>query len=68
MTNLENLPRPTVRLSGSDGNAFMVISKTIGALRKAGWQQDQLAAFQAEVTSGDYDHVLTTCMKYAEVE
>ena len=68
MSNLENLPRPTVKLSGTDGNAFALLGKMRGALKKAGWKVDQVEAFFKEATAGDYDHLLQTCMKYAEVD
>jgi hypothetical protein len=66
-TNLSNLPKPKVKLTGSDGNAFMVIGATSKALRKAGWTSDQVDAFRKEAMSGDYNNVLCTCMKYADV-
>jgi hypothetical protein len=64
----ENLIRPEVQLTGTDGNAFAIIGAVAKALRRAGNGPDVVAAFQAEATSGDYDHVLQTAMTYAEVE
>ncbi len=66
--DISNLPKPKVRLIGTDGNAFSVIGNTANALRKAGWTSDQVKAFQKEAMSGDYNHVLCTCMKYADVQ
>jgi len=60
-------PRPRVRLSGTDGNAFAVLGRVRAALAKAGATREQLDSFMAEATAGDYDHLLRTCMKYAEV-
>lgn len=57
----------TVTLVGSDGNAFMIIAKVRKALRDGG-RPDLVDAFTKEATSGDYDHLLATCMKYVEVD
>jgi hypothetical protein len=51
-------------LVGQDGNAMMLIGYTRGVLRKAGNSPEVLTAFSDEVTSGDYDHVIQTCMAY----
>ena len=55
-----------VKLTGQDGNAFNLL----GLVRKAilTSNQPELAdAFMSEATSGDYDHLLRTCMRYVEV-
>jgi hypothetical protein len=59
-------PDVTVRLVGSDGNAFAVLGAVQRAMRKAG-HDDQVAEFMAEATAGDYDGLLRTCMKWVEV-
>ena len=61
-------PRPTVKLVGADGNAFMVMGLAFRALREAGWSKEERLAFQAEAKGGDYQHLLRTVMKYLEVE
>ena len=61
-------PRPTVRLVGRDGNAFMVLGLAFRALKKAGWSKEERDAFQVEATAGDYNHLLATVMKYLDVE
>jgi Tfp pilus assembly protein PilW len=68
VVSLAGLPKPAVQLSGEDGNAFMVLGLMTRALRKAGWTPEQVKAFAEEAKSGDYDHLLATCMKYAEVD
>ena len=55
-------PHVEVQLSGEDGNAFFIISRTRRAMRKAGVVQSEIDAYQAEASSGDYDHVLRTTM------
>jgi len=61
-------PRPTVQLTGEDGNAFFIIGRVLRALRQAGASKAYIEQFREEAMSGDYDHVLQTVMKYAEVE
>lgn len=59
-------PDVEVRLSGEDGNAFLIIGKVSRALKRAGYAESA-AEFTADATSGDYDHLLQTCMRYVEV-
>ena len=68
MSDLANLPRPKVDFSDCNGNAISLVQRTIRALSKAGWTKAQCDAFRKEALSGNYDHVIQTCMKYAEVE
>jgi hypothetical protein len=59
-------PDVEVQLTGTDGNAFAVMGQVARALRKAG-HGDQVDAFRAEAMSGDYNHLLATCMKWVDV-
>lgn len=59
-------PDVKVKLVGEDGNAFNLLGIVSKALRRAGYGDD-VAAFTDEATSGDYDHLLATCMKWVEV-
>ena len=47
----------------TDGNAFAIIGAGRRELEKLG-RGDEVAAFTAEMTSGDYDHLLQTMMKW----
>ena len=60
--------KPNLKLIGSDGNAFMILGKAQRVARKAGWASEKIDSVLKEATSGDYDHVLQTMMKYFEVE
>jgi hypothetical protein len=62
-----NLPRSEVQLSDHDGNAFVILGRVSRAMRKAGWTNEQIEVFLNEAKAGNYDHLLQTCMKYAEV-
>ncbi len=65
MTNDED--RPIVRLVGADGNAFNILGLCVRAARDAGWSTERIAAFRAEASSGDYNHLLAVVQKYFEV-
>ena len=61
-------PEVQVQLSGNDGNAFAILGNWQKAARRAGLTKDQIDEFMNEAMSGDYDHLLQTCMKYFEVD
>ena len=61
-------PEVQVQLSGEDGNAFAILGRTAAALRQAGVPQEEIDAFFAEATSGDYDHLLQTTMAWVDWE
>jgi hypothetical protein len=60
-------PEITVQLTGNDGNAYAILAAVRTALRTAG-HNDEVAAFLAEATSGNYDHLLATCMRWVTVQ
>lgn len=60
-------PEIAVELSGSDGNAFAIIGAVRRAMRRAGVPAEEIGAFCSEATSGDYDNVLQTAMRWVEV-
>lgn len=60
-------PNVEVELVGQDGNAFSMIGRTMAALRRGGATPEQLTEFQNEVTSGDYNNVIQTISRWAEV-
>ena len=50
------------------GNAFAILGRTTRALRHAGLDQDEIDQYYAEATSGDYDHLLQTTMRWVDWE
>ena len=54
-------------LAGEDGNAFMILGRARAALRR-GKRMDLWDAFHKEATSGDYNNLLATCMRYFDVD
>jgi hypothetical protein len=61
---LAKYPHITVKLVSEDSNAFAIISRVTGAMRQAGVPKSEGDAFVAEATSGDYNHLLATCVAW----
>jgi hypothetical protein len=61
-------PDITVQLTGTDGSAFAVMGRVTNALRRNRVQNSEIDEFVKEAMSGDYDHLLRTCMSWVEVE
>ena len=64
---METKTKIRVKLVGHDGNAFAIIGKVSQALRRGG-HPELVDEFQKEAMSGDYNHLLQTCMGYVEVD
>lgn len=64
--DLTKLPRPVVKLVGEDGNAFFILGRVSREMRRVGWKKDEIDQFMNEATSGDYDHLLRTVIKYCD--
>lgn len=61
-------PDVHVQLSGEDGNAFFIIGRTTRAMRRGGVSKEERDAYVKEATSGDYDHLLTTTMRWVDTD
>jgi hypothetical protein len=61
-------PEVKVQLVGNDGNAFSILGNCKTAAKKAGLTKKQIDEFLNEAMSGDYSHLLGTCMEYFEVD
>ena len=61
-------PQVKVKLVGEDGNAFSILGRVVSAMNEAGLSHDKTEEFIKEATSGDYDNLLQTVMKYVTVE
>lgn len=59
--------KPVVKLTGTDGHAFMILGACVKAAKKAGWEKLKIDAFKAEATDGDYGNLLRVCQKYFDV-
>jgi len=60
-------PEIQVRLVGEDGNAFAIMARVASALKDAGVPKEEIDAYYAESTSGDYDHLLRTAVRWVQV-
>ena len=61
-------PNVKVQLVGKDGNAFFILGRVQSAMRDAGIPNEEINAFQAEATSGDYDNLLRTVVKWVSTD
>ena len=67
VTDTTPLTDAVVQLVGEDGNAFAILGRVRRAILKS--NHPELAdAFMRDATSGDYDHLLQTCMCYVTVD
>lgn len=57
-----------VKLIGTDGNSFALLGLCVRAGRKAKYTNDQIKAFREDATAGDYDHLLSTCSEWFDVQ
>lgn len=60
-------PDVEVQLSGGDGNAFFITGRTQMAMRRAGVSDEEIGKYADEATSGDYDNVIQTTMRWVDV-
>jgi hypothetical protein len=63
---MEPITKIKVKLTGEDGNAYAIMGRVRHDLRRGG-RIDLIEEFTKEATSGNYDHLLQTCMKYVDV-
>ncbi|GIU69001.1 MAG: hypothetical protein KatS3mg002_0237 [Candidatus Woesearchaeota archaeon] len=56
-----------VNLIGEDGNAFYILAIVRKALMKNNVSLEEINLFMEEATSGDYDHLLQTAMKWVNI-
>lgn len=61
-------PEITVQLTGQNGNAFMIMGLVAQAMRRAKVPKDEIDQYMNESTSGDYNNVLVTAMRWVNVE
>jgi len=60
-------PNVHVQLVGQDGNAFVILGLCQRAAKKAGLPETEIESFMTEAQSGNYDHLLATCMEWFDV-
>jgi hypothetical protein len=61
-------PHITVILTGINGNAFAILGACRKAAERARLSQEEIDTFYTEATSGDYDHLIQTCMRWFNID
>ena len=61
-------PEITVNILGVNGNAFNILGIYTSKMRKHKLPKSEIDAFFKEATSGNYDDLLCTVMKWFNVE
>jgi hypothetical protein len=59
--------KPKLKLTGQNGNAFMILGLAKRAANSAKWSSAEWEDFQTKATAGDYNHLLATTMEYFQV-
>jgi hypothetical protein len=54
----------TMDLDGPDGNAFAIMGRVQGALKRAGATNEELAQYSMDSMSGDYDNLIAAQSKW----
>lgn len=54
-------PDIKVKLTGLDGNAFVLMGAVRAAMKKAKVPEEDIKQFLDDATSGDYNHLLSVC-------
>ncbi len=67
MNSNAKYPDIEVQLTGEDGNAFAIMGAVTKALKRNGVDADEIAMFRQDCMSGNYDHLLRTCLKWVDV-
>ena len=57
-------PEVKVQLVGEDGNAFAILGRVQGEMRRMDIPKEDIDMFFTEATSGDYHHLLRTCQEW----
>ena len=60
-------PQVNVKLTGHNGNAFVVMGRVSRAMQRAGVDRKDIDQYKKESMSGDYDHLLQVAMSYVNV-
>jgi len=60
--------KPSLSLTGRDGNAAALLTAAARAARKAGWNDERWEAVKKEAKAGNYDHLLGVLMEHFDVD
>jgi hypothetical protein len=68
MIELPKYPGVKVQLSGEESNALAIMGAVSAALRQAGVPDEEITLFLEESTSGNFEDLLVTVMKWVDVK
>tara|TARA_R110000772_G_C13095583_1_gene419107 strand:- start:339 stop:542 length:204 start_codon:yes stop_codon:yes gene_type:complete len=61
-------PHIEVKLTDTDGNAWSILGNVQKSLRKAQVPKEEIEQFISEAMSGDYNNMLSTAMRWVNVQ
>ncbi len=61
-------PNITVKLTGTDGNAYAIIGRVNNALIAAGIDKDERDLFKKEAMQGNYDQVIVAAFQWVNID
>lgn len=61
-------PNITVRFMGQPRQPFPILAAVRAALRESEIPASEIAAFTAEATSGDFDHLMTVAHRWVNIQ
>ena len=64
---MPKFPKVKVKIVGEDGNAFFILGRVLGAMRKGGVSKEEIKKYQEEAMSGDYSNLLSVTAQYVSV-
>jgi hypothetical protein len=68
MNSIAKYPHINIPLVGQDGNAFAILARVKRIMGRANLPDSEWDNFHAEATSGNYDNLLVTVMKWFAVD
>jgi hypothetical protein len=58
-------PAAPMDWGNQDGNAYAIMGAVARGLRKTGHTKEEIETYHEDSTSGDYDHLLQTAMRWS---
>ncbi len=65
---MSKYPHIKVKLTGINGNAWNLLGVMSKAMKKAKLPNEEISLFTTQAMSGNYDHLLSTCMEWVDVQ
>ena len=67
MVDISRKKKVPVKLTNMDGNAFAILGRCSGIMKRSGWTGEEVHAFISEATSvNSYEEMLAVVLKYCE--